>query len=514
MSSECVDGSDDETTDVATAVPTVANGGVTDGGKTYTLHIRPGVMWSTTPARQVTAGDFVREFQMLCNPVSPTGAPGYFTRTIVGMQAYCAGFAKVKPTAAAMRAYVAGHTLAGVTAPTTATLVFHLVAPAADFLNILALPFSSARPVEYDRYLPDSPELRRHTLSDGPYKITAYVPRKSFVLARNPAWRPSSDPLRHAYVDAITVTEGLGQTDVQRQLETGTGDMDWDVTPPADELPSLQARHDPNLVVGPGDQYYAGFQVYLALNQYAGPMRNKLVREAANHAVDKNAIVAAYGGPRIAAPTNQAVLPGNVGYLEHYDPYPDNSGNGDPAASKALLARAGYPNGVAIKLLYSAADPGFRVAQALRSSLNAGGFRVTLVGVAQVDFYAKYLLRPDTAKGDAWDVAPAAWVPDWFGDNGRATIQPLFSSRGDGSSNYGGYDSPEFEGYLSKALTATSRAEAAIYWQKANAKTMDDAAVVPVEIQKYTAYHSSRVQGCVFFFWDLNCDPTNVWLSE
>ncbi|MBO0770913.1 MAG: ABC transporter substrate-binding protein, partial [Actinobacteria bacterium] len=31
--------------DVATEVPTTANGGITDGGKTYTIHIRSGVMW-------------------------------------------------------------------------------------------------------------------------------------------------------------------------------------------------------------------------------------------------------------------------------------------------------------------------------------------------------------------------------------------------------------------------------------------------------------------------------------
>jgi len=42
---------------------------------------------------------------------------------------------------------------------------------------------------------------------------------------------------------------------------------------------------------------------------------------------------------------------------------------------------------------------------------------------------------------------------------------------------------------------------------------MKDAATGPVEIQKYTAYHSSRVQGCLFFFWDLNCDPTNIWIK-
>ena len=56
--------------------------------------------------RAVVAGDFVREFQMLCNPASPTGAPGYYTSTIVGMKAYCAGFSTVKPTVAAINGYV------------------------------------------------------------------------------------------------------------------------------------------------------------------------------------------------------------------------------------------------------------------------------------------------------------------------------------------------------------------------------------------------------------------------
>ena len=136
----------------------------------------------------MTAGDFVREFKELCNPASPTGAPGYYTSTIVGMKAYCAAFSKVKPDAAAIAGYANGHALAGVSAPNDSTLVFHLVNPAPDFNNILAMPFSSARPVEYDQYVPDSAQWRQHTLSDGPYEITKYVATKEFVLKRNPAW--------------------------------------------------------------------------------------------------------------------------------------------------------------------------------------------------------------------------------------------------------------------------------------------------------------------------------------
>jgi peptide/nickel transport system substrate-binding protein len=160
--------------DVATELPTTANGGISDGGRTYTIHIKQGVMWDTSPPRPVTSYDFVREFKMLRNPVSPVGAPGYFETTIVGMASYCNGFARVSGTVAAIDAYEENTALPGVSAPGPSTIVFRLIEPTSDFLNILALGFCSARPVEYMKYLPDSAAFRQHTLSDGPYQITSY----------------------------------------------------------------------------------------------------------------------------------------------------------------------------------------------------------------------------------------------------------------------------------------------------------------------------------------------------
>jgi ABC-type transport system substrate-binding protein len=499
--------------DVATAIPTRANAGISANGKTYTLHIKQGVKWNTSPARQVTASDFVREFKLLCNPASPTGAPGYYESTIIGMQTYCAGFAKVKPTAPAIAAYVNGHRVSGVVAKNDLTLVFRLTKPAPDFPNILAMGFSSARPVEYMKYVPDSADFRQHTISDGPYQIVKYVPTKEFQLDRNTAWDPKTDSLRHAYVDQMKVTEGLTQDSVQKQIQAGTGDMDWDVTPPAQDLPGLIASKDSRLVIGPEGPYYVALNTYLALNQYAGPMKNKLVRQAAEYAVNKNAIVQIFGGPRIATPANQVVLPGNVGYIQQFNPYPNNKNSGDPAKSKALLAKAGFPNGVSLKLLYATTDPAPRVAQSLQASLQAGGFKVTLVPTTGSDFYGKYMLVPSTAKNEAWDVAAPGWIPDWFGNNGRSVIQPLFTKPQPGSSDFGGYDSPVTDRLVNQALTAASLDVAQGLWQKANRQIMSDAAAVPLEFQKFTAYHSSRLQGCVFWFFDINCDPTNVWLN-
>ena len=500
--------------DIATAVPTTSNGGITDGGKTITIHLRSGVKWNSSPPRQVTAADFVREFKMLCNPSSPVGAPGYFTATIEGMASYCTGFAKAPGTVSGIASYVNSHSLPGVVATAPLTLTFHLLSSTPDFPYILTMGFCSARPIEYMNYVPDSAPFRQHTLSDGPYEITSYVATKSFTLARNPAWSPSTDPNRHAYFNKITVTEGLTSDNVQQQLQAGTGDMEWDVTPPAQNLPSLMSTHNSGLVIGPTAAGPASISLgtYLTLNQYAGPFTSKLVREAVAYGVNKNAIVQILGGKSIASMTSQLVLPGNVGYIPNYNPFPDNNGAGDPAKAKQLLAQAGK-TGVTLKLLYSTTDPAPRVAQALQSSLDAAGFHVQLVPVTQSDFYGKYLTVPATAKRDVWDLAAPGWIPDWFGNNGRSTIVPLLTQPGLGSNDFGGYTSSTVNSFINAALSAPNAAAAAQNWQKADSAAMQDVANVPVNVQKWPIFHSARLHGCNFFWFGLNCDPTNVWLS-
>ncbi len=130
--------------------------------------------------------------------------------------------------------------------------------------------FCSARPVEYMKYVPDGAPMRQHMLSDGPYAITKYVPGKSMTLDRNPAWKQSSDPLRHAYVDHISITEGLSSTSVQQQIEAGTGHMEWDIQPPAQDLPRLISSNDKGLILGPSGPYAVATGYYLAMNEWKG----------------------------------------------------------------------------------------------------------------------------------------------------------------------------------------------------------------------------------------------------
>ena len=74
------------TPDIATEVPSVANGGITNGGKTYTFHLRHGVMFQAPVSREVTAADFKWSLERMLNPkMSPRAPAGYLYSSIVGV---------------------------------------------------------------------------------------------------------------------------------------------------------------------------------------------------------------------------------------------------------------------------------------------------------------------------------------------------------------------------------------------------------------------------------------------
>jgi len=500
--------------DLATVMPTTANGGISADGKTYTIHLRTGVKWNTSPAREVTAQDIVRGLKRLCNPVSPVGAPGYYENTIAGMTAYCDGFAKVAGTAPAIAAYVNGHDIAGVKATDAHTLVFTLLQPASDFVNILAMPFASAAPAEYLGYVPDSAAFRQHTISDGPYQVAKYTANQSIVLDKNPAWSQSSDPIRHQYVDHISVTEGQDAGPVQQQIQAGTADLEWDTVVPTPNIPALQASKDARLGLYPA----LDTNPYLVFNLQSptanSALKNVKVRQAIEYAIDKTAIGQVYGGPAINTPLDQVIPPGNVGY-QQFDPYPTPQSSGAPATCKSMLAAAGYPNGFTIKDVYRNAGNHPAVAQDIQADLKACGITDKLVPVNQGDYYSKYLNSPSAAQRGVWDISEPGWVPDWYGNNGRAIIEPLFDGRnyGPNSVDYGDYNNPAVNALIDKALAAPDQNTAATYWHQADLQIMKDAAIVPLQTQKTALYRATRVHNAVFLPLSQAYDLTQIWLD-
>ena len=110
------------------------------------------------------------------------------------------------------------------------------------------------------------------------------------------------------------------------------------------------------------------------------------------------------------------------------------------------------------------------MAQSIQSSLNAAGFKVTLVPATQADFYGKYLTQPSTAKRGVWDIAPPGWIPDWFGNNGRSTIQPLLTQPGPGRAT-SAVTTARHDRARRQGADGDVAGAAAKLWRKANAQT-------------------------------------------
>jgi peptide/nickel transport system substrate-binding protein len=499
--------------DLATQTPTTANKGISADGKTYTLSIRKGAKWNTSPARQVTAADVVRGVKRTCNPVQPFGGIPDFADLIDGYQAFCADFAKVGKTAPAIASFIDKTPLPGVVAKDETTVVFKLTHPATYFVDMMTLPALSPAPVEVLQYLPASTELGNHQLSDGPYKVDSWVPTKSINYSRNPAWTAGSDPVRKAYVDKIVVNQTVSQDSIQQQLQTGTAgaDLEWDVFPPPSQLPALISRKDPNLNLGDSSST-TPYVVYNTVSPNNGDaLANVKVRQAISSAINRANIIQVLGGPTINPPLSH-VLPSNIVGSKQIDPYPN-----DVAKAKQLLTEAGHP-ALTLKILYRNQSEGSSKAfQTIQQDLSKAGINVTGVPSPNADFYVKYLQQPSVARRGVWDLALASWGADWYGNAALSFFNPLFSGRPSfppNGSNFGLYNSPTANALIRQAIAAPTEDAAAALWAKADAQVMADAAFYPITNPKIANYHAAQVHNAVYVPAFQMFDPTNVWLSK
>ena len=352
------------------------------------------------------------------------------------------------------------------------TVRFTLNAPYAPFLSNLAYPtglmVSPAAVREHGK------DFGRNPVGTGPFRFVEWKSNERVVVDRfEEYW---GEPTGTDAVVFRPVTDAN-----TRVAEMLAGGIDLMVEVPPTSIGQFQ-----------GDGYtvheQAGPHVwFLILNAKEGPFADKRVRQAANYAIDKEAIVndVLEGTATVAAgPTPPAFA---WAYNEDLDPYPH-----DPEKAKQLIAEAGA-EGAELTFYVTEGGSGMLdpvpMGTAIQADLEAVGFDVTIETYEWNTFLGE--VNPGL-EGKA-DMAEMAWMT-----NDPDTL-PYLALRSEAWPDQGGFNSGYYanetvDALLEKARTATDQEERARLYREMQEIVHEEAPWVFVANWKQNAVTSDRVE--------------------
>ena len=326
---------------------------VSDGGKTWTMHLQRGILFTDDAAfngkrRELVAGDIVYSMKRALDPNLKRGGTPTVTDVIVGARAVVD--AATKPGAK----FDYDRPIAGLRALDRYTVQIRLLKPNFPVIET----FVTTAAVAHEVVEAAAGDIRMRAVGTGPYKLRDWKQGSRIVLEANPTYRPLNFPESANPADADLVRSMRGVTlpqvgvielnvieeEVTRLLQFDRGKLDYVVLTAAvanNELvngklkPEYIARGVTRRVFP--EPYL--FSLYFNIKDAAvGGMSKEHIalRRAVALALDlDNLVDVAYAGQ--ALPANQLVPPGVSGHDPSL-PRPVY----DPAAAKALLDRFGY----------------------------------------------------------------------------------------------------------------------------------------------------------------------------
>ncbi len=446
--------------DLATALPEP-----TDGGLTYTLHLRKGVRYSTGDL--VLAGDIRRGIERTV--VHPDTAADYDTRAIVGAQT-CRDAAE--KALATKRPRPDCDLSKGIRADDrTGTITFHLTRPTPQFRYQLGLPNASAVPQ-------DTPvDLKPGTFlpATGPYQIRSYTPKQDAVgghgrleLVRNPyfhVWSPAAQP--DGYPDRIVLRTGYTDQEAETRVIDGRADLLWlGAYTPGNDVDMLKARYRSQLHTHAG-----GFVASMFLNATKPPFTNRDARRAVAYALDRAGIIQRnnFEG-RVTCQLIPPLFPAYKPYCPFTLGGDDNGEwNGPDVATAHDLVRKSGTRGA--KVVFGAFDNTIHktAGRLVVATLHELGYRASLQVVSDTDW-----------PGKDWNIAMRAYGADYPAP--ASYLASLASCDPDLKVfNLSGYCDAKLDKQIAAALErqVSEPGGAADAWAAIDRRVVDAAAIIP-----------------------------------
>ncbi|MDQ2847877.1 MAG: ABC transporter substrate-binding protein [Actinomycetota bacterium] len=490
--------------DLATTIPTIANGGITDGGKTVTVHIQKDVHYAPPVNREVTSADVAFAIERGANPnVGNPYFPSYF------------GSGSTAPLIGAQSTAYKGGPIPGIQTPNTYTIVFHMTKPGAPTLiQALFLPLSAPVPPEFvkplDKKTPTTygaqyltatgPYLIKEITKSGLFQGIGYQTGKSLSLVRNPNWNPSAYSAGYkppAYLDAINVNIGGDATVIGQQVLKGSHTVQLDT--PAQSIVKLAYQQYPSQITftpGAGDHY-------VTIDNHSGVFTNENLRKAFWANLNRAAIVKARGGSITAQPMTHFLYPGVQGF-DQAGGYPgpqvdfNANVNGDHTVACKYMKLAGYPSckytdGKTVQVVSSSNGNVPAITQIVNSALTGLGFTTHVSEVDQSVMYTKYCQVPK----QEIDACPAqGWIRD-FADPLSVLYATFYgpSITPNGNPNQGQVNDPQINAAIKAAALTVDPVARVQAWADVDKQLVAKAVAIPEEFDNQPNVRSQDVIG-------------------
>jgi peptide/nickel transport system substrate-binding protein len=476
--------------DLAASMPVVSN-----GGRTVTVHLRHGVMFSPPVSREVTSADVKYAIERGFATSVSNGYVGAYFGGIVGAPAKAT---KTVPS------------ISGIQTPDKYTIVFRLKRPLGVFTGALAMPITAPVPESYARKFDSltTSTYGMHQVATGPYMIkndasgnisgVGYKPGQLIDLVRNPNWSAKTS-WRPAYASEILFKEGFQDPTVQtKMILSGSADVNGDTPPPAAELHSIlaNASEKAQLVFTP-----TGGSRYVALNTSKAPFDNLDVRKAVAYVLDKNAMRLTRGGEVDGTIATHFIDPsfGNKGFDQaggqDFSPFAGTTDSGNVALAKKMLEQAGYAGGMytgqQVTQVADNTSPGSNTALVVAADLGKIGFKVKTISVTHATMYTKFCNVPKQEPNICPNVG---WLPDFH--EPQTILDPTFNGKNIvpvNNSNWPQLKDATIDRQMTAAESVLNPAQRYAAWGKIDDEVARTAAAIPWLWEKFPSLYSTRV---------------------
>ena len=352
------------------------------------------------------------------------------------------------------------------------TVEFKLNAPYAPFLSNLAYPTGLiVSPAAVEEYGED---FGRHPSGTGAFKFEEWEANAKVVVSRNEDYWDGAAALEAIVYRPITDAN-------TRIAEMLAGGLDIMVEVPPDSLQQFRDNADYTVLEQAGPHVW-----FLILNAKEGPFSDKLVRQAANYAIDKKALTenVLQGTADIAAgPTPPAFA---WAYDESLDPYPY-----DPEKAKELLKEAGY-SGEALTFYVTEGGSGMLDPVAMGTAIQADLQKVGMKVNIETYEWNTFLDKVNTGLEGKADMAEMAWMTNDPDTLPYLTLRSeAFPDKGGFNSGY--YSNPKVDELLNAAREATDQDERARLYKEMQQIVYEDAPWVFVANWKQNAVTKASV---------------------